>query len=102
MPTPTPQPDKFVALIYYVGQHPLRAGRVALAVILFMSDFGTITGWRYLKARTPGELAPPRSLLDAVRKGWRWGAVEHRLLTGTLRRRDAEWIAAQWREGVPV
>jgi hypothetical protein len=100
---------KMVELILYVGQTPLRAGRVALAVILFRSDFEayrtqgqSITGSVYVKASRPGEMAPPANLWQAVRNGLRWGAIEHRLLEGKLRRRDAEWIAAQWQNGVPV
>lgn len=102
-------PVKFCELILYVGQQPLRAGRVALAVILWQSDFEayrrlgqSITGQDYIKAQVPGQPEAPRGLLAAIRFGWRWGAVEHRLRRGALTRRDANWIAAQWRNGVPV
>lgn len=102
-------PSDLATLIYYVGQTPLRGGRVTLAVALFRSDFeayrllgAPITGATYVKAAVAGELGVPRGIIDALRMGRRWGAIEHRLYGGRLTWRDACWIAKQWRDGVPV
>jgi hypothetical protein len=101
--------EKFIALIHYIGQRPLRSGRVGLAIILRTADFRAyaltgkpITGARYLAVETPGKPVVPRGLFAAIREGWRWGAVEHRLLGGHLTRADAEWIADRWKAGVPT
>lgn len=61
-----------------------------------------ITNARYVKAACPGEMPKPKSIIHAVISGWRWGSIEHRLLTGRLTQVDALWIAQQWRDGVPV
>jgi hypothetical protein len=100
---------KLVALIYCIGQVPLRAGRVALATILWHADFRayaelgrSITGSAYIATWEPGQMAAPANPVAAIGTGWRWGRIEHALLTGSLSWRDAEWIADKWRDGVPV
>lgn len=99
----------FTAMIWYIGQTPLRSGRVGLAIVLRKSDFDayarigrSITGATYFAAEIPGQPEVPRGLIAAVREGWRWGAIEHRLLEGRLRFDDAQWIALRWQEGVPT
>lgn len=100
---------KFRELIFYIGRAGLRSGRRGVAACLWFSDFEayrrrgqSITGQRYLKAYRPGTIEAPRNVLRAVRLGLRLGGIEHRIVTGRMRRADAEFLADQWRDGVPV
>lgn len=101
--------EKLRELVLYVGQRPIRSGRIGLAVILWRSDFGayarhgkSITGATYVRAEIPGQPRVPKGVIAAALEGWRWGRVEHRLLGGHLTRADAAWIVERWRAGVPV
>lgn len=100
------QRERFVRLILYIGQTPIRSGR--MGCILFKCDTDAylrhgkpITGWRYLKSYEPGA-THPGGVLDGLLSGRRWGSVGYRLTVGRLTLADAEWIADQWRDGVPV
>lgn len=107
-PAPEGVQRRLAAMIYYVGQNPLRGGLATLAVILWRVDWESfltlgapIVGARYVRARRPGA-GPARGLLTAVVDGVRWGSVEHRLHRGELRAIDAVWVAKMWRNGVPL
>lgn len=101
--------DRLAGLIYYVGQHQLNAGLVALAAILWSSDSAAycelgapITDARYVKAERPGRSLARGGVVRAFLDGCRWGAIEHRLRLGRVTVKDARWVAERWREGVPL